>query len=215
MQETKQVALCIVGRPSSLFTRVPLLFAHALGVPLEFDTIPDMTRTEPAAYADNPALKLPILRSGNETVFGAYNICRVIARQAGAQGEVAWPEAVPGIAAANAHELVAHCMSAQVQVVMGVQVSGLPAENVYFTKALAGMRGALQWLDAHLDEVLAQLPADRRLSWFETCLFCLLEHLTFRQTLEWQQMPNLVAFARGYAQRPEAVATAYRYPQSV
>ena len=215
MQETRQVALCIVGRPSSLFTRVPLLFAHTLGVTHDFEHIPDMTRTDPAAYADNPALKLPILRIGHDTVFGAYNICRVIAQQADAGDAVTWPENIPGILAANAHELLAHCMGAQVQVVMGTQVAALPADNAYFTKALAGMRGALHWLDAHLDEVLALFPVHRRLSWFEACLFCLLEHLTFRQTLDWQPMSALVAFARDYARRADAGATAYHYPQSM
>ena len=53
---------CLVGRRSSVFTRLPLLFAETLGVACDFVPIGDMTRTDPQLYAGNPALKLPILK---------------------------------------------------------------------------------------------------------------------------------------------------------
>jgi hypothetical protein len=52
----------IIGRSSSHFTRVALVFAHELGVPFELVPIYDMTEVDPAVYAGNPALKLPTLR---------------------------------------------------------------------------------------------------------------------------------------------------------
>ncbi|HEX7012694.1 MAG TPA: glutathione S-transferase N-terminal domain-containing protein [Steroidobacteraceae bacterium] len=55
--------LQIVGRNSSLYTRMPLIYAEELGVPYEVVPIYDMTEVGPEAYAGNPALKLPILRT--------------------------------------------------------------------------------------------------------------------------------------------------------
>src|SRR5690606_19813093 len=128
----------------------------------------------------------PVLRDGDEVVFGAQNICRHIAAHAAAAGHAArivWPGEVPGVLLRNAEELLAHGMSAQVQQVMGRHVAHLPPENPFFTKAQAGLRGSLRWLDEHLDSIRRRLPETRTLSYFEVALFCLLEHLEFRCTL--------------------------------
>ncbi len=57
-------SLQIVGRRSSHFTRLTRIFAEELG--LSYDVVPiyDMTPQDPSIYANNPALKLPILRAG-------------------------------------------------------------------------------------------------------------------------------------------------------
>lgn len=214
MQDAR-VPLRLTGRRSSLYTRIPRLFAAALDVPHEFQVVMDMTATEPRAYGGNPALKLPVLREGDADVFGAQNICRRIAAHAAAAGSTAsivWPGEVPALLLGNAEELLAHCMSAQVQRVMGLQVTHLPAGNPYFTKAGAGMQGSLRWLDERLDTIRHLLPATRTLSYFEVALFCLLEHLDFRRTLPaGQQWAHLEAFREQFGQQPAAMATAYRY----
>ncbi len=69
----------LLGRRSSVFTRVPLMFAEQLGVTHEFLPIKDMTETHPAVYAGNPALKPPILRDRWRRGVRRKNICRVIA----------------------------------------------------------------------------------------------------------------------------------------
>ena len=102
-------------------------------------------------------------------------------------------------------------MAAQVQLVIGTMVAKLPADNLYFVKGRAGFEGALRWLDANLVAALAALPMGRDLSFFEVSLFCLVEHVTFRETLPVDPYPALVAFAREYGQRPSSKATAYRY----
>ncbi len=75
-------SLQIVGRRSSHFTRIARIFAEELG--LSYDVVPiyDMTAQSPAIYADNPALKLPILRIDDGVVFGTENICRALADRA-------------------------------------------------------------------------------------------------------------------------------------
>jgi glutathione S-transferase len=200
----------IIGRSSSHFTRVALIFAHQLGVPFKLEPIYDMTQMNAAVYADNPALKLPILRHAGTVVFGAENICRTLAELAPAPGTIIWPEQLRQTAARNAQELVWHGMAAQVQLVFGTAICGLPADNIYFAKALTGFTAALQWLDRHVAEVLELLPAARDLSLFEVTLFCLIEHLMFRPTLPIAHYPSLVGFTRDFGVRPSAQLTRYR-----
>jgi glutathione S-transferase len=200
----------IVGRSSSHFTRFPRIFAEELAVPYELVVVYDMTALGPEAYASNPALKQPTLRRKGSTLFGAQNICRALAEMAQKPVKIVWPEDLHDDLSRNAQELVWHCMNAQVQMVMGTIVSKLPAENVYFTKARAGIENSLQWLDAHVSAALRALPAAREISTFEVSLFCLMEHLAFRQTISVEPYRELASFVREFGQRPSAQNTAYR-----
>ena len=207
--ETRPVQ--IIGRSSSHFTRLTLIFAHELGVPFELVPIHDMTIVDPAVYADNPALKLPTLRRAGSLVFGAENICRALADDADAKLRIVWPEQLRADVARNAQELVWHGMAAQVQIVFGTVVAGLPADNLYFAKARQGFAGALRWLDDHLESVLGALPSARDLSLLEVALFCLVEHLSFRSTLPLEPYPALVRFTEEFGRRPSAAQTRYRF----
>ncbi len=205
----------LIGRSSSLFTRVPLIFAHELGVPIELVPVPDMTELAPASYAGNPALKLPTLRRAGSIVFGAENICRALAELAPPSERLVWPELLVDDVSRNAHEMLRHAMAAQIQLVFGTQIAHLSADTLYFTKGRAGFEGALGWLNEHLQAALDALPSPRLLSLFEVMLFCLVEHLSFRVTLPVEPYPELVRFARAFAARPSAQRTAYRYdPQA-
>jgi glutathione S-transferase len=202
--------LQIVGRNSSLFTRMPLIFAEELNVPYELVPIYDMTALGPEVYAGNPALKLPILRVEGSVLFGAQNICRAIAEHAASPRRIVWPEDLRDALSRNAQELVWHCMTAQVQIVMGTIVDKLPADSPYFAKARAGFEGSLRWLDENLTSALGALPP-RDLSLFEVSLYCLVEHLIFRGTLPVDPYPTLLTFARSFAARPSAQRTVYRF----
>jgi glutathione S-transferase len=202
--------LQIVGRQSSHYTRLTRVFAEALSVPYTLTAVHDLAAREPEAYGGHPALKLPLLRTADGELFGSENICRAIAARAD-HPCVVWPEALPQRLSRNAQELVWHAMSAQVQLVFGTMVAGLPSDNLYFDKARRGFEGALAWLDAHLDEALAALPAERDLSLFEASLFCLLDHLSFRATVSLDGLAALVSFRRDFATRPCALRTPYRF----
>jgi glutathione S-transferase len=202
--------LQITGRRSSLYTRLPLIFAEELAVPYELIPIHDMTATGPEVYAGNPALKLPILRAGGSTLFGAQNICRAIAERAATPKRIVWPEDLRDDLSRNAQELVWHCMAAQVQIVMGTVVNKLPADNPYFAKAQTGFENSLRWLDANLDDALRALP-QRNLSLFEASLYCLVEHLMFRKTLPVDPYSALMGFREEFSVRPSAQRTVYRF----
>ncbi len=208
MSETR-----LVGRSSSHFTRVAALFAHELGVPYTLEVLHDLTSLEVAKYGGHPAFKIPTLLVGDSVVFGAENICRKLTELAGRTGDpnVVFIEHTPADLSRCAQELVWHAMAAQVQLVMGTVVAGLPPENSFFVKTNAGLQGALSWLDAHLEEALRLLPASRRLSVFEVSLFCLVEHLMFRKTVSIEPYKALRRFASGHATRPSAQRTAFRF----
>jgi glutathione S-transferase len=203
-------ALRIIGRRSSLFTRVALMFAEELGTTYELDPVWDMTVDDPALYGGNPALKLPSLRRGESLLFGAQNICRAFAEISGPTLRILWPEQLRDDLYRNAQELVWHAMGAQVQLAFGTIVAKLPAENVYFAKSRAGLDNSLHWLDRHATQIIGSLPA-RDISLLEVSLFCLLEHLVFRATLPVAPYPALVRFSDEFAARPSAQRTRYRF----
>jgi glutathione S-transferase len=200
----------LVGRSSSHFTRLARMFAEELGIPYTFVPVHDLASRDPADYAGNPALKLPVLVLPEGPVFGAENICRTLEARASKPQRIVWTGQLPDLRARNAQELVWHGMNAQVQLVFGMQVARLPGENVYFAKAADGFRNALAWLDANLESVLHALPP-RDLSLLEASLFCLLEHLVFRDTLPVAPYRHLAAFAATWRERPAAVRTAYAF----
>ena len=111
----------------------------------------------------------------------------------------------------SAQELVWHAMAVQVQLVIGLQVAKLPAENLFFTKAAAGMHGALGWLDERLDHVLAALPSPRDTSVLEVTLFCLVEHVLFRPTVSLDAFARLREHATRFTARESAQQTAFRF----
>jgi glutathione S-transferase len=163
------------------------------------------------AYGDNPAMKLPVLRLNGSVLFGAQNICRALAEGSSRSVRIIWPEDLGDHLSRNAQELVWHGMAAQVQLVFGVMICKLPADNPYFVKATEGFDGALRWLDARLGDVLRQLPPARDLSLFEVSLFCLLDHLRFRPTVSITPYQALAFFAQQFGERSAAKCTAYGF----
>lgn len=198
----------LYGRAGSHYTRLARIFALEAGVDLEFSAVTDMTVLDPAAYGGHPALKLPLLQLGEEQVFGTENICRRLVAGSPHGVRVAWPDILRSTELSNAQELVWHAMQAQVQLVLGVRVGRLPADNLYFAKSRAGLLGALAWLDGRLDDLLPLLP-EHDISLLEASLYCLLEHLAFQPTIESLAFPRLDALCSRFGQRASARATPY------
>jgi glutathione S-transferase len=207
-------APCIVGRSSSHFTRLTRVFALELGMDCAFEPVFDLTSLDTVDYAGNPALKLPVLRLGGAMILGAENICRRLAELAPGHPRIVWPEDMRDVDASNAQELVWHAMQAQVQLGLGTQIAGLPADSIYFVKAATGLRNALEWLDEKVPSVIAALPP-HDISVLEVSLFCLIEHLAFRATMALEPYGRLNAFARGFGMRASAQATPYRFDAPV
>lgn len=200
----------IIGRQSSHYTRVVRMLALELRIDAPLAPIFDLMSTDAATYAGNPALKLPALRVGEDTVWGSLNACRHLARQIeDGEARVSWPEDARTTLLMNAHEIVAHAMAAQVEVVFHEIVSKRPPDAAS-RKRRESLLGCLAWLDAHLDAIRAQLPADR-VAMFDLMLFCLLEHLPFRNPIDLSGLPALTAFVADFGTRASARATPYRF----
>lgn len=199
----------LIGRQSSHYTRVSRIFAHELGVDVRFTPIVDLMSVDAAVFAGNPTLRLPILRIDGEAVFGTSNICRVLARSAGREADVFWPEDADTPLLLNAHEVLASAMAVQVEVVMHERVAQRPADRVSI-KRKQGLVYSVRWLEDHLDAVQASLPG-KPLRSFDIGLFCLVEHFPFRNPVDVSGMPRLAAFAAAFGQRASAQATPYLF----
>ncbi len=205
-----KLELCIVGRPSSHFTRVARLFAEELGLDYELELVRDLLSRESSDYAGNPALRLPVLKTHGATWFGALNICRELARRSERQVRVVWPEHLEQPLLANAQELTLQGMATEVSLIMG-GLAGTAEASPHALKLRTSLTNTLAWLDAALPEVLATLPAARDLSFLEVTLFCFVEHLAFREILPLEGYPNLVEYCASFRARPSAAKTPYRF----
>jgi glutathione S-transferase len=197
----------LIGRSSSHFTRVARIFAEELGVPYEFQVVTDLLALAPAGFGGNPALRVPMLKTGSGDWFGSIGICRELARCAARELRVVWPEQLRTPLLSNAQELVLQAMATEVELI----VAGLnAAPTPHLTKRRAGLEASVGWLNDHVDAVLAMMP-ERDLSFLETTLFCLAEHLSFREVLAMAPFERLAGFARIFAQRPAARATPFAF----
>ncbi len=195
----------LVGRSSSHFTRTARLFAIELGVAHTFRPVLDMTTADPAAYGDNPALKLPVLVDAEGPLYGTENICRALARRSGVGARAVLRGDVPARVVANAEEMILHAMASEVILITAGHEQPAPP------KVRAGLENALGFLEANVEQALAALPADRLLSFCEASLFALVTHLPFRKIMEVTGYPRLRAFCDRFGVHPAAEATAYRF----
>jgi glutathione S-transferase len=200
--------ITLVGRSSSHFTRTARIFALELGVAHSFNPVLDLTTADAAAYADNPALKVPILVDAQGPLYGTENICRELTRRSGQRDRVVLRGDVADRVVANAEEMILHAMSAGVALItasLAGQTQSPPP------KVRRSLDNAVAFLEANVDAVVAALPAGRRLSFCETSLYCLVTHLPFRKLMDVGGFARLLAFCQTFGLRPGAQATKYRF----
>lgn len=199
----------LYGRSSSHFTRIARIFAAELDVAVEFHVIRDLMSLDPDDYGGHPALRMPALRTDAGQWFGSLPICRELARCSELNLDIAWPEDPPRPVASNAQELVSTAMATEVGLVMG-KASGVSADNAH-PKLRASLLGAMDWLETNAVRAIEMLPPERDLSFLEVSLFCLLEHLEFREVLPLDPYPALRAFAQRFGARTSARATSFKF----
>lgn len=202
--------MVLFGRSSSHFTRIPRIFAAELEVDVEFHVISDLMSVEPVDYGGHPALKMPTLQTDAGIWFGSLPICRELAQCSDLSLDIVWPEDLQRPVAANAQELVSTAMSTEVGLIMG-KASGVPADNAHQVKLRASLLGTMDWLEMNSMRAMDTLPAERDLSFLEVSLFCLIEHLEFREVLSLDAYPALRAFGQRFGRKSSARATAYKF----
>ena len=200
----------LYGRSSSHFTRIARIFAAELEVDVEFHPIRDLLSVDPDDYGGHPALKMPTLRTDAGQWFGSLPICRELARCSGLSLDISWPEDLQRPVASNAQELVTTAMGTESGLVMR-KASGVPADNAHLVKLRASLLGATDWLETNALRAVETLPPERDLSFLEVSLFCLVEHLEFREVLSLEPYPALRAFAQRFGARTSARATPFQF----
>jgi glutathione S-transferase len=198
----------LVGRSSSHFTRVARIFALELAVPHAFRAVLDMTTLEAGNYADNPALKIPVLIDEQGQLYGTENICRELTRRSGLRDRVVLRGDVTTRVVANAEELLLHAMNSSVALITTTQDG---AKRTPPPKVRASLENALAFLNTHAAEARAALPATRLISFFEVALYCQVRHLAFRDLMDASGYAHLQSYCRDFEQRPSAQATSYRF----
>ncbi len=197
----------IVGRSSSHFTRTARFFAIELGVPHSFRPVFDLTTLDAGAYADNPALKIPALVSDEGPLFGTENICRELVRRAGPGGPVVLRGDVADRLVANAEELTSQAMLTGVSIILAKMDGDRPLP----AKLVESLGNSLGWLDQHVDRALTLLPAERRFSFLEVTLFCLVTHHPFLDVIDVRRHARLAAHCEHFGQREGSRQTPYRF----
>ncbi len=199
-------ATLIIGRSSSHFTRIVRIFAIEMDIDHAFQIVRDLTSNDVVNYAGNPALKVPVLQNTRGSWFGALPICRELQRQSSRSLNILWPEQCRDSVQSNAQELVLQAMATEVNLIMANLSGNTLATS---SKLQTSLRAMMSWLDEHSTDALTLPPHD--LSFFEISLFCLLEHLEFRQILDVSGYVQLMTFRQQYAQRAACMATAFKY----
>jgi glutathione S-transferase len=200
----------LYGRSSSHFTRIPRIFAAELEVDVEFHLIRDLLSSDAEDYGGNPALKMPTLQTEAGQWFGSLPICRELARCSELSLDIVWPEDLQRPVAANAQELVLTAMATEVGLIMG-KASGVAPDNAHQKKLRASLLGAMEWLETNSARALDTLPPERDLSFLEVSLFCLVEHLEFREVLSLEAYPALRAFGERFARKSSARVTGFKF----
>jgi glutathione S-transferase len=202
-------SLILIGRQSSHYTRLVRIVAAELGVSLTLAPVFNLLSEDPAQFGGNPALKLPVLRHGDDSIYGALAICRYLETLAQASPPIVWPEHRREPLRLNAHELLAHLMAVQVEVVFHEFVAQRPPDAAS-RKRRQSLLNCLDWFERHLDALLATTPPGA-IDILQVGLFCLLDHLPFRNPIDLSHCPRLCAFTSSFSERESARATPYRF----
>ena len=91
------------------------------------------------------------------------------------------------------------------------KTAGVAVDNPHEAKMRASLLGTMEWLEGNMTAALAALAPDRDLSYLEVSLFCLVEHLEFREVLSLAAYPTLRAFGQRFGTRSSARTTSFRF----
>ncbi|HYO58064.1 glutathione S-transferase N-terminal domain-containing protein [Archangium sp.] len=199
----------IIGRSSSLFTRITRIFAAEMRTDYSLRVLRDLMSSDPGDYGGNPALRIPTLQTPQGIWFGALNICRELWRRSSPRPRVVWPEDLDEPLLANAQELVLQAMATEVTLIMA-KLAGA-SDSAHHTKMRKGLVNMISWLEENASSALAALPPHRDLSYLEVTLFCLVTHLEFRDVLPTASYSELNKFCQHFATRASVRETPYRF----
>lgn len=190
----------LVGTPLSHFTRKIRVLFHELDVDFDFVRARNVLDPSPAAYGDNPLMRVPAMELDGETVFDSEHIARLVVARFDANDRLGVrSERVEDL---NRVAVIGGIMSNEVVLILAARAGLEDTENVaYFRKLKGAMEGGLAWLDARVD------TEAERFDWGDVATICLWQHLEHYALVPLDRYPRMAARVARFAHRPSIAAT--------
>jgi glutathione S-transferase len=191
----------LIGTPRSHFTRKVRLLLDHWDAPYAFEDVGDVSQADPARFAGNPALSIPVLEDGAVWVIESDHIAQYLSAKLDPEDRLHVRRSDPDTL--NRRAVLNAIMSQEVKLVLGKR-TGLQTEGAaYFDKARAAILHGLNWLEARADTFDAEAPG-----YAEFHFIAMWEHLALYDTVVLTQ-PHLKALADQLAAQPLIAKSAY------
>lgn len=191
----------LIGTPRSHFTRKVRLLLDHWDAPYDFLDVGDVSQADPARFAGNPALSIPVLEDGEVWLIESDHIARYLSERFDPDDRMQVRRSDPDTL--NRRAVLNAIMSQEVKLVLGKR-TGLEIEGAaYFDKARAAILQGLDWLEARAETFDAEAPG-----YAEFHFIAAWEHLALYDTAPLTQ-PRLKTLADRLAARPLIAKSAY------
>jgi glutathione S-transferase len=193
----------LFGTPLSHFTRKIRILLAELGVPFDFVRTPGVLATEPAAYGDNPLMRVPTLVHGDDTVIESDHIARYLVGRYDRDDRLAVrSERVRDL---NLLAVVNGVMANEVVLILAKRGGLTDLDGVvYFRKLASAIDTGLSWLDREL-----VADDDERFDYRDVAMICMWQHLAHYQLVTGlDRHARLAARVARFASRPSIATTA-------
>ena len=130
--------------PLSHFSRKVRLVLDHFKVDCDLEDVGSVASLEPAHFADNPLMNVPVLKSGDDWLVDSDHIAFYLARKYDASDRL--NISTNSIAVMNARAVMNGIMQNDVKLVLGERTGINIDDLVYFQKARKSIAGGLLWL---------------------------------------------------------------------
>lgn len=183
------------GTPLSHFTRKIRILSAELAIPVEFVSTKSVMATAPAAYADNPLMRIPTLVDGATTVIDSDHIARYLVGRFDAADRLGVrSERVDDL---NRLAVTSGVMANEVVLILAKRGGLEDIESVvYFQKLMAAIDAGLAWLDQKVE------PEAPGFDYRDIALVCMWQHLAHYGLRPLTPYARIAARVERFADRP-------------
>ena len=191
------------GTPLSHFTRKIRILAAELAIPLELVPTQSVMATSPAAYGDNPLMRIPTLVDGETTLIESDHIARYLVGRFDAADRLGVrSERVDDL---NRLAVTTGVMANEVVLILAKRGGLEDIESVvYFQKLMAAIDGGLAWLDPRVE------PDAPGFDYRDIALVCMWQHLAHYQLRPLDPYTRIAARIARLAGRPSVAPSTPR-----
>ena len=199
--------LQLYGTPLSHFTRKIRILLAELGVAFDFVRTPGVLGTAPAAYGNNPLLRVPTLVDGGVTILESDHIARYLVGKCDPADRL-------GVRSERAEDLnrlavVSGIMNDEVVLILAKRGGLADVDGVaYFTKLRTAIDGGLAWLDREGPPAQEGGHGDADFTYGDIATVCMWQHLRhYALVPDLDRHERLAARVARFAGRPSVAGT--------